>query len=167
MGQRAGTRQGRGGYLLRRHLWEFLGGPVVRAQGFHCWDWVQSLVRELRLPLLPPLQKRRYLSLLSFSCRKTVCLLRSCLRISRFPNFCKVRNEWVHGLSFRPTYPVHSQEPCTPSLKTRTERGNCCQNHFWGSLPLCRVDSSEAIDWTLKAESNCCAQSLAHHSPNG
>ena len=52
---------------------------------FTAGGWVQSLVRELRLPLLPPLQKRRYLSLLSFSCRKTVCPLLSCLRIPHVP----------------------------------------------------------------------------------
>ena len=31
-------KTGAGGtYFLRRHLWEFLGGPVVRTQRFHCW----------------------------------------------------------------------------------------------------------------------------------
>ena len=86
MGQRAGTRQGR---VVPTSLEDIFGNSLVvqwlGLSAFTAGGWVQSLVRELRLPLLPPLQKRRYLSLLSFSCRKNVCPLLSCLRISHIP----------------------------------------------------------------------------------
>lgn len=69
--------QGRAGWVSTSLEDTFGNSLVVRWLGLRAFiagDWVQS-GQELRLPPPSPSKKRRYLSLLSFSCRKTVSFL--------------------------------------------------------------------------------------------
>lgn len=90
------------------------------------------------------------------SFRKTECPLLSYLQTSYFP-FTSAKLE-MDGSKASPsdltTLSIATKQP-TPSSETRTQGESCCGNHFWGSLPHCRLDSSEAIAQRLKAESTC------------
>lgn len=94
---------------------------------------------------LPPLEGI-FLFQTGLSFRKTLPPLLPYLQISHFP--LTSTNPEMDGSKASPSnLPTLSRakSKCTPSLQTKTEGKVVAKiHHFWGSLPPCRVDSSEA-----------------------